>query len=141
MLRITELERVFVRKMTETPTWPLEVYLASQALLLGLWLLAPWSTFSALPGAYGRLGAMLPEPAWGAILFGHGVAHFGVLLNALVNRQVDPCRWAALGLILIWGVVLGGFVASNPFTAATPIFGLSIVAAAWVYYHLDWRFR
>lgn len=113
-------------------TWTLELFLAVQALCWGAWLLMPWSSFDVVPGAFTVLG-LVPEPVWGVLFAGHGVAH----LVALWKRNPALCRRAALMLAALWLAVLVSLLLTIPLATSTPIYGMSVLGCFWIYVRLD----
>lgn len=76
----------------------------------GLWLLAPWDTFSGAPG-WAAMAAVMPEWAWGLLLLALGSAHL-----ALAQRHA-PLVWRrvlnAIGAAVWFGIAIG-FGLSSP---------------------------
>lgn len=116
-------------------TWALELFLAVQAVVWGVWLLAPWRSFDVLPGAYTVLG-LVPEYVWGTLFLGHGIAH----VTALWRQDPHLCRRAALALAGLWSIVLVSLLLTIPLATSTPIYGLNVLGCVAVYFRLHWRF-
>jgi len=121
------------RALRRHQTWALEYFLAWQSLVWGAWLLMPFGSFEAVPGAFTVLG-IIPEPVWGVLFFGHGCAY----LWALWNERTELCRRAALILGGLWLAVFLSLVLTIPWATSTPVYGVYVIACAWVYARLDW---
>lgn len=125
LLRLPEL----VRELThERRSFVIEAYLSLQAVMFGLWLLAPWDTFAALPVAYDAL-MLLPEWVWGMLFTIHGVLH----LTALDRGDMRMRRRGTSVTILLWGTVLCGFVSAAALSTATPMYAMPVLAGIWAH--------
>jgi len=116
-------------------TWTLELFLAVQSLVWGLWLLGPWDSFAAVPGAFTVLG-LVPEPVWGAVFTAHGAVH----LYAVLREEPLLCRRMVLTLACLWSFVFVSLLLTIPLATSTPIYGASVLGCAWVFFRLHWRF-
>lgn len=119
----------FLAALTERPTHTLEVALAGEVVVAGLWLM--W------PGQNGFteqtwLGSV-PDVALGGLLLVHGIG--GGM--ALWWGNVHMCRRSALASAVLWSFFLVTFAGAPPATLLiVPLtFGLT-VASLWVYLRL-----
>lgn len=133
---MTRLLHWLAHALRNRQTWALEYFLAYQSLVWGLWLLLPFSSFGQIPDAFTVLG-LIPEWAWGALFAGHGIAY----LVVLPRGRPDLCRRAALILGWLWLTVLVSLLLTIPLATSTPVYGLYVVACAWVFARLDWYVR
>lgn len=108
----------------------LEVYLAVQAVVFGLWLLMPWSTFSTVSHAYRVLDAMLPEWVWGSLFAVQGFTH----LWALDRGRFRWRRGMVLVMLFLWLTVAMAFLMTVPLSTATPMYLLPILGSLWAYH-------
>jgi hypothetical protein len=121
----------WVKILIDHDTEPTELFSGVTKILLGLFLIAPWSTFASAPKLYGDM-AGVPESAWGALLVAVGVGH----LFALRDGQIGWRRAAAFVSFLVWVSFGGTFI----HTAPTAMIGWILIALSlwlgWVYIHL-----
>lgn len=129
----------------------LEVFLAMEAVLWGLWVANPLTdSFASIPEAYTILG-LLPEWLVGLVFVGHGTAAAWAIYRTAwrppldaggrpSRRYVHWCRRAALAGAGLWSVVLFSLLATVPTSTATPIYAGLMAASMWVYVRLDWRY-
>ncbi len=116
-------------------TWWLELYLATNALLWGLWLVSPWRAFGIAVRDYTLLG-LVPEAVWGVLFTVHGLGH----VASLVIGDPRMCRRAAMALAVLWSPVLGSILLASPLSWPTPLFAMNILGCFWVYRRLTWCF-
>jgi hypothetical protein len=128
----TELRRIsaFIGAMfRERKLESVETLLALQEVIFGLWLLAPWSSFGSISGVYDSL-ALVPEGVWGAVFALQGAVH----LRAIDRRDLAWRRRFTSGLVLLWGMVLMGFLSTAPASTATPMYFLPVMGGWWCYH-------
>jgi hypothetical protein len=119
--------------LAEMDTEPIELIGGGTKVLMGVWLLIPWQSFTSSP-TFAVLG-VLPEWAWGTFLLVVGLAH----LAALRSGHHSWRGMAALIGFLVWFSFAFVFVVTNP-----PAFGwimfLSVaLAQMWVSIRLGLR--
>ena len=128
-----------------------ELQSAVMASLMGLWLINPWwSVYASAPSYYRAMSQVMPETAWGALLFGVGTIQFACLYET-TRRLADPVRWwyayrwrrrMALVMVALWlfcaaGLAVGDYRALGECTFVTQ----AILSVA-TYVRLMWvRFR
>jgi hypothetical protein len=128
----TELRRIsaFVGAMfRERKLESVETMLALQEVVFGLWLLAPWSSFGSIAGVYDSL-AMMPEGVWGSVFALQGAIH----LRAIDRRDLCWRRRFTSGLVLLWAMMLMGFLSTAPASTATPMYFLPVMGGLWCYH-------
>jgi hypothetical protein len=128
----TELRRIglFLGAMfRERKLEAVETLLAVQALILGMWLLAPWSSFGAITGVYDAL-ALVPEGVWGGVFALHGALH----LRAIDRGDLDWRRRFTSGIVLLWSMMLMGFLSTAPASTVTPMHLLPVLGGMWCYH-------
>lgn len=114
-------------------THALEVFLACEAVVAGLWLL--W------PGENGFTEAtwlsLIPDVLLGGVLVTHGLGG----LMALYYGDVHMCRRAALASAALWAFMLTVFLVSPPQTLITiPLIAVLAAGSVWVYVRLYLRY-
>lgn len=139
---MTRAYRAVVGAVLRHRTFVLEWFLALEALFCGLWILAPWPSFSA-----NSLLSGLPEPLIGLVFILHGGLAAYALMKENAPRHprsqanLDLCRRSALMSAWFWSLVLGSFALVSPqATLAIPVFMSFVFAAFWVYLRLYLRY-
>lgn len=94
--------------LAEHDTEPVELMGGGTKVMMGVWLLLPFQSFTSSP-TFAAL-AVLPEWVWGTFLLCVGVFHLAVLRNG----DRDWRKWAALIGFLIWVSFGTVFVWTNP---------------------------
>ena len=112
------------------------MYLTIVAMVWGLWLLAPWATFTASP-TFAALSALVPEELLGAVLAGLGCLRGVALLLPGEHRTFRAA--CALLCSAAWMFVAGALIYSSPASTAAVTYPLYAVTSAWVYVRLLWR--
>lgn len=120
------LDRMIGRARIDRRSYMVELYLAIQALVFGLWLLAPWPSFRSIPRVYDTLG-LIPESVWGLAFSVEGLVH----LWALGTRNMAARRGLTRILTWLWLMVLFGVLATVPTSTATPMYLVPALAALW----------
>lgn len=109
----------------------LEGWLACGAIVYGVWLLMPLTTFTLQVPADAASAIKL---TWGVLFAGHGFGYALVLsLEHFGKLDAGPARRAAFFLTWLWGMVLTSVVLSAPFTTLTVLYGTFMLMSAWVY--------
>lgn len=98
-----------------------EALLGSGGLAVGLWVLCPfWATFESTP-TYAPLTAdHIPEMAWGVVFTALGLLRLGALLWGGTKAKVA----GAIGISLMWGLLLIVSTMGNPSGLGPPLFGV-----------------
>ncbi len=121
-----------LRILLERRTHSIEVFLAVQALVTGIWVLWPGkSAFSS------ELLALIPDPLLGTTMILIGTAS----AMALWYGNVDMCRRAARASTALWAFLFTVFLFAPPSTPLTMplVLGLAI-ASFWVFLRLYLRY-
>ena len=121
-----------LRILLERRTHSIEVFLAVQALVTGIWILWPGkSAFSS------ELLSLIPDALLGATMVLHGTGS----LMALWYGNVGMCRRAARASTAMWAFLFTVFVFAPPRTLLTMplVLGLAL-ASFWVFLRLYLRY-
>lgn len=107
-----------------------ELYLALQSVMLGVWLIAPWSAFRSIPRVYDTLGALMPEIGWGVLFLFHGASYMLALdRNSMAWRQR-----LAIVHVFLWSVVCMAFLTTAPLSTAVPMYLVPVLGGLWAYH-------
>lgn len=110
----------------------LDVWLACYALVYGVWLLLPMSSFGTTP-AFAGLRQIASEEIWGAV-----IALSGLLKLAAIWRGGTRPRELALGwLMLLWAFLAWSAVLSNLGSTAVPTYALAALGSGFCYVRLS----
>lgn len=109
-------------------TAALELYAAVDALLLGMFLIAPFETFGSSP-TFAFVNRVASEQTWGGILLAVGVAQIAGL-NGVNHRLREVMAVASAIIWAIWGV---GLMRSNAASTATITYPMLTLAMMWAY--------
>lgn len=119
---IAILSRLF-RKIACIDPRPLEIVLAIQALLFGIFFLLPGSAFSTQ--VYHVLSLIMPEETWGIIFIVSGILEI-IVISGRMNRLRIPTATLALFLWLI--VDLSSWMSNVNSAAVVSYFTFAIIA-------------
>jgi len=120
---------VLLNELLRRRTHALEVFLAIEAILAGLWLLWPGPKSFKPP----MVLYLIPDPILGAIMLSHGIAS----MLALWKNDVERCRHAALASAAIWSFLMTLMIFSPPVELfMIPLVAGLVVASVWVYVRL-----
>ncbi len=110
----------------------LELQNGAAALLCGVVLLLPPSTFATSPGY--RLFDAAPESVWGLSLLGAGAAQVAAALHDLVLLR----RVSVVLLSVLFATIGFGILWANPVSAVAPVMVVLAVGQAWAFWQARW---
>jgi len=121
----------------ETSTRSVELFSAIEAVVLGVLLLLPPSTFRSSP-SYDGMARLMPETGWGVLLLVIGL----VQLAGLPRRQdgTEAVRWRrslAMTSGAVYAFMAAGFVLANPLSTAVVTYTLLALSQFWAYVRLE----
>lgn len=116
--------------LAEHDTEPTEFSGGLLKVLVGAWLLMPWSTFASSPTF--ETVEVIPEWAWGSLLVTTGIGHWLALRNGSVRWR----RLACLIGFVFWFAFGTTFWIANPRGFAVVVYGLLAAQQGWAYVRL-----
>lgn len=117
--------------LAEHDTEPTEFSGGVLKIGIGLWLLAPASTFGSSP-TFAAMAALMPEAVWGVVLGAVGAFRLAVLRSG----RCAPRRVGAMIGFLFWFTLASLFLWSSPASLGFPLFALLAAGQGWVYCRL-----
>lgn len=115
------------RILAEHDTEPTELRGGFLKVLVGLWLILPFQTFSGSP-SFGVI-SVIPENLWAIFLVVIGIGH----LMALANGEPNWRRWSALVGCFVWSAMGITFLWANPAGIGSMLFLVAGIEQGWVY--------
>lgn len=113
---------------------PLEVILAFESVILGLWLLLPVETFPTSV-TFSTLADWPGEIATGLILLCVGL----IRAYALYGHRLRLRRDIAIVGMIMWSYIDLSFWLSNPISTAPITYLVFVILSAWVLSSLTWK--
>lgn len=100
---------------------PTELFSSGLGVLIGLWLLLPWSSFDAAPAMYKGMAQAMPEPGWGILFAGVNTLIFGAVVWSVfgMNDREQTARlvrfrfWMSGVAGLTWVFTAASFAVGN----------------------------
>jgi len=123
-----------MRHFIEADTTSIEVVLALESILLGVWLLLPFDTFGS-SATFNSLRMWPGEVATGLFVLATGLARtFGLATRSIRTRQI-----AAIYGLFVWSYIDYSFAESNIVATGVVTYFLFVVLSIWILSSLSWK--